>query len=221
MTWVAGIDEAGRGPVLGSMIVCAFAAKKEDETLLKKMGVKDSKMLTAARRKELFPEILKIGKAAVIEDTAKQLNEEMKRLSLNDIEALKMAAALVDLEAQVKLDTIYIDSPDPVLSTFERRIRRYYKGPAKIVCAHKADQKYPVVSAASVVAKVTRDAGIDKLKKQFGEDIGTGYSHDERTISFLKRHWGNKSHPVHEHIRTHWATAKNLSITQFKLDGYL
>lgn len=236
MAWIAGIDEAGRGPVIGSMIVCAYACNEENESELLKLGVKDSKMLTAQKREELYDPILALGKASVVERTAADLNLAMDRASLNDIEAKQMAEALKGLETTVQgsgkktkkahatpnpIERAYIDTPDPTLSTFERRLKRFYKGTTKLVLSHKADQKYPVVSAASVIAKVTRDATIQKIKDEVGEDFGSGYSHDARTVAFLKAHWTDKSHPMHAHVRSHWATAKNLNVKQFKLDGFL
>ncbi|MBI4360755.1 hypothetical protein HY572_03205, partial [Candidatus Micrarchaeota archaeon] len=95
------------------------------------------------------------------------------------------------------------------------------KGTADLVCAHKADQLYPVVSAASILAKVTRDEKLQEIKELVGEDFGSGYSHDEKTISFLKRHWKDKTHPIHGFVRSQWATAKNLSVSQFKLDEFV
>lgn len=226
------------------MVVCAYACAEENEAELRKLGVKDSKMLTAQKREELYEPILQLGKASIIERTAAELNAAMDRASLNDIEAQQMAEALDKLENKIasekprrqkkqgrtrtnaanpnaELDAVYIDTPDPTLSTFERRLKRFYHGNAKLILSHKADQKYPVVSAASIIAKVTRDARIDELKALVGEDFGSGYSHDERTISFLQKHWPNKAHPVHAHVRQKWATAKNLSIKQFKLDGFI
>jgi len=221
MVWIAGIDEAGRGPVIGSMIVCAYACAEKDQDELKKLGVKDSKVLTAAKRRELYEQILALGKATLVECTAADINAGMKRHSLNDIEAKQMAEALIELEKQAEFESAYIDTPDPMLATYERRLKRVYKGTAKLVCRHKADALYPVVSAASVLAKVTRDAGIEALKQAFGEDFGSGYSHDERTIAFLQKHWTDKSHPVHAHVRQKWATVQNLNVRQFKLDGFL
>lgn len=216
------------------MVVCAYACSEENEAELLKLGVKDSKMLTAEKRRALFDPILALGKASIVERTAAELNTAMDRASLNDIEAQQMADALTQLEKNLgaektkktkkstaTLHSVFIDTPDPTLATYERRLKRVYNGNAKLVLSHKADQKYPVVSAASIIAKVTRDARIDELKALVGEDFGSGYSHDERTISFLQKHWTNKAHPVHAHVRTHWATAKNLSIKQFKLDGFL
>lgn len=234
MVWVAGIDEAGRGPVLGSMIVCAYACAEESQDELKKLGVKDSKLLSAEKRRDLYGQILSLGKASIVECTAADLNAAMLRRSLNDIEAQAMATALTQLEknnptsktkkqnkAAPAFESVFIDTPDPTLATYERRLKRFYKGSANLVCRHKADTLFPVVSAASVLAKVTRDAGIERLKAEFGEDFGSGYSHDERTIAFLQKHWTNKSHPMHAHVRQQWATAKNLSIRQFKLDGFI
>ncbi len=235
---------------MGNLVVCAYACQEENQAELTKIGVKDSKMLTAQKRRDLFDQILSIGKASIVERTAADLNVSMKRFSLNDIEAQQMAEALEQLEKTIPfeagkmkmehhgkkeknrkkttlknandvLDAVYIDTPDPTLSTYERRMKRFYTGGAKLVLSHKADQKYPVVSAASVLAKVTRDASIQRLKDEFGEDFGSGYSHDARTIAFLQKHWTNKAHPMHAHVRQQWATAKNLNIRQFKLDGFI
>ncbi|HLD75412.1 MAG TPA: hypothetical protein VI874_00205, partial [Candidatus Norongarragalinales archaeon] len=160
---------------------------------------------------------------SLVEATASELNVSMKRLSLNDIEAQKMAQALVALEKNVSgsLVQVFIDSPDPVLSTYERRLRRYYHGSAELVCDHKADQKYPVVSAASVLAKVTRDTLVDRISLEIGESVGSGYSHDERTIALLRRLWKEKDHPVQKYVRREWQTAKNLAVSQFKLEKFL
>lgn len=221
MVWIAGMDEAGRGPVVGSLVVCAYAIEEEKELLLRKLRVRDSKQLTKEQREALAPRLLQAGRAALVENTATELNQLMKRYSLNDIEAMKMAAALHALEENVRLDRVFVDSPDPVLDTFNKRLRKYYKGPAELLCDHKADQKYPVVSAASVVAKVARDEGIKKIVEEVGEDFGSGYSHDERTIAFLKKHWKDKAHPIHKYVRSEWETAKKLKVIQFKLDQFL
>lgn len=217
---IVGVDEAGRGPVLGPMVLCAYSIDRKKEAKLKELGVKDSKLLSAARREALLPEILKLGKAFVVVVTALELNDLMKRLSLNDIEAMKVAEALSELKLP-KSSEVFIDSPDPVLETFKKRIQQYYKGKAELVCDHKADVKYPVVSAASIVAKVRRDAEIAKIAGEVGEDIGSGYSHDEKTISFLKSHWKDKSHPVHKYARTEWETVKRLKVLQFKLREFM
>ncbi|MBI2446186.1 ribonuclease HII [Candidatus Micrarchaeota archaeon] len=225
MVWIAGIDEAGRGPVLGDMVVCAYACQEESEAELRALGVKDSKMLTAQKREELYEPILALGKASLVQRTAAELNTAMTNASLNDIEAQQMAEALKNLEKKAgrknAIERAFVDTPDPTLSTFERRLKRFYKGSTRLVLSHKADQKYAVVSAASVIAKVTRDAMIQRLKDDVGEDFGSGYSHDARTVAFLQKHWTNKAHPMHAHVRQHWTTAKNLNIRQFKLDGFL
>ncbi len=223
MEWIAGIDEAGRGPVLGSMVVCAYAVPRPKNEELAATGVKDSKQLSRKKREELAPELMKMGKHVLVESTAAELNVSMKRLSLNDIEAQKMAQALSELEKNVSgtVTQVYIDTPDPVLSTFERRLRRYYHGTAELVLSHKADRKFPVVSAASVLAKVTRDTLVDRISLEIGESVGTGYSHDERTITLLRRLWKEKDHPVQKYVRREWSTAKNLSVSQFKLDKFV
>ncbi len=222
MALLAGCDEAGRGPVIGPLVVCAFACDATGQDRLREMGVKDSKLLSAQKRESLFEALSVIGKHALVEVSVSDLNARMgARESLNDIEADAMAQALSAIGKTGGFQTAFIDCPDPVLATYQKRLRRFYAGKGELVCAHKADQLYPVVSAASILAKVTRDARISEIKALVGENFGSGYSHDERTVAFLKRHWKDKSHPIHAFVRSEWATAKNLAVTQFKLDGFL
>ncbi|MBI4360345.1 ribonuclease HII, partial [Candidatus Micrarchaeota archaeon] len=159
------MDEAGRGPVIGPLVVCAFAAEEERQSDLTALGVKDSKMLSAQKRGALFAVLPSLGEFALVELSPKTLNERMKkRESLNDIEADAMAEALTSLEKKTGFEKAFVDCPDPVLSTYQKRLRKFYKGTADLVCAHKADQLYPVVSAASILAKVTRDEKLQEIK---------------------------------------------------------
>ncbi|MDP2717946.1 MAG: ribonuclease HII [Candidatus Micrarchaeota archaeon] len=207
---------------MGPMVVCAFACEDSEQERLKEMGVKDSKLLTAKKRESLFQELSAMGHHALVEVTVSELNARMKaRESLNDIEAQAMAQALSAVAKKDAFETAFIDCPDPVLQTYQKRLKRFYRGNGALVCAHKADLLYPVVSAASILAKVTRDARLSEIKEKVGADFGSGYSHDARTVDYLKAHWRDKNHPIHGHVRSEWATAKNLSITQFKLDGFV
>ncbi|MFH1285230.1 MAG: ribonuclease HII, partial [Candidatus Micrarchaeota archaeon] len=177
MVLIAGADEAGRGCVIGPLVLCIAYCKKEDEQKLKKMGAKDSKELSPSRREELKPMIEKICKFSLISITARELNELMNTYSLNEIEAMKIGEALTSLEKD-KISAIYVDSPDTVKERFTKRITKYYKGSAKIVSDHKADAKYPIVSAASILAKTARDSAIESIKKELNYDFNSGYTSD-------------------------------------------
>ena len=220
MSFSIGVDEAGRGPVIGSMFIAAYAIEDELLDELKKLGVKDSKLLTKGKREELYPKLMEIGKAEFVEINAEEITTLMrKRISLNEIEAIKAASAIEKLQKTLgEVTAIYVDSPDPVPSKFGIRLRKYFKPKGRLVCENKADFRYPVVGAASIVAKVLRDNSIEEIKKLVNHDIGTGYSHDERTIAFLKKNISRKD--VEKHVRHTWATAKNLKQTQVKLADF-
>lgn len=192
---------------------------------MREMGVKDSKLLTESQRNKLRGKLEEFGKFVVKSISAEELTEKMrKRVSLNDIEAQAISEMLRALGGKAKISKVLVDSPDPIASKFEKRIRKYFDHEFEIVCEHKADLHYPVVGAASIMAKTTRDAQIVEIKNVLREygledwDFGTGYSHDERTIAFLKKH---HSLPVLQpFIRHQWQTAKNLKTTQMDLSKF-
>lgn len=201
---IAGIDEAGRGCVIGPMVLAIAVADRK--TLFE--GVKDSKMLSPKQRESLIGMIREnCIEYKVIKASVEQINTFMgKKISLNEMEAMEMGAGLNSLKKDP--DVVYIDAPDPNEDKFRKRVEKYYTGSARIVAEHFADKKYPIVSAASILAKVERDAEIGRIKKELGYDFGSGYSSDERTINFLKEHiFDNK---VLKHVRIKWRTVDDL-----------
>lgn len=222
---IAGVDEAGRGPVIGPLVLCAFAVAESAQQQLKKMGVRDSKLLTAGQREKLRDKLEQAGEFVVKKISAEELTQLMKRkISLNEIEAKSISEMLRELGGKKVLEKAYVDAPDPVASKFEKRIRKYFDHEFQIVCEHKADVRYPVVGAASIIAKTERDAEIAEIKNFLKDggvedwDFGTGYSHDERTIGFLKEY---HSLPLLQpFIRHQWETAKKLKFTQLDLAKY-
>ncbi len=208
------------------MVLCAFAIAPERESELREMGVRDSKELTAEKREKLAEKLFELGDCVVRKLSAAEITQLMRRrVSLNDIEAKEISTALQELGGKKVLSKVFVDSPDPVASKFERRIRRHFRHSFEIVCEHKADSRYAVVGAASIIAKVERDAGIAEIKKFLRKeagveaDFGTGYSHDEKTIKFLKKYRGLPE--LQEFIRHQWATAKNLKYEQIDLGKFL
>ncbi|MEM2974283.1 MAG: ribonuclease HII, partial [Candidatus Micrarchaeia archaeon] len=168
---VAGVDEAGRGPVIGPLVIAVVTVEKEKEQYLKSIGIKDSKMLSPEKREELAKEICRLCKCHIIKITAKQLNSWMKVKSLNQIEADAIADLIFHLPELNKIESIYIDSPDPDAKKFVWRMNLSKKIKEKIHASHKADVKFPVCSAASIVAKTARDAEIEKIKMELGCDF--------------------------------------------------
>jgi ribonuclease HII len=185
---------------------------------LKKIGVKDSKLLTPKKREQLFGKITSIcNEFVVMKTTANSLNEEMKKHSLNEIEAMELGKALSLLKTPPEV--VYIDSPDTIAKRFCTRIRKYHAGGEELICEHKADFNYPICSAASIIAKVERDAVIGEIKKELGCDFGSGYTSDDRTIDFLKKNFHRAE--IHKYIREEWETINNLKqrkLSEFDAD---
>jgi ribonuclease HII len=202
---ILGIDEAGRGPVIGPMVIGGVLLDEKKETALRKMGAKDSKMLSPEKREKLEPKIRKMAvEVHFIVIPASEIDEKRKRISLNELEAMKMAELIEKFEN--KPDKIIIDLPDPDGSKFIKRIEKYVNLDSDVVAEHKADVNYVEVSAASIVAKVERDRQITELEKKHGIKLKTGYSHDPFTIEFLEKLDGD--YP--DFVRKSWNTAKRI-----------
>jgi len=208
--FLAGMDEAGRGCVFGPLVLCVAVVDDGREHELKEMGAKDSKMLSLLQREKLYPQVKGVfADHACVHISAQMLNELMLQVSLNEIEAMKAAEALNLMN--VKPRKIIADSPDGDVSRFAKRIKSYLNGDAagiEIVAEHKADVNHPIVSAASIIAKVERDRELEKIKGELGFDFGSGYCSDPRTIEFLKP---NLHVPqVMKYVRTRWSTVDKL-----------
>ena len=183
---VAGVDEAGRGCVIGPLVVAGVSVTEENLPFLVELGVKDSKLLTAKKREALYPEILKLTANYHVlkvppSEIDKVVHSERRLHRLNRLEAQTMAKVIEAL----KPDEAYVDAADVVAHRFGNHVRECLTCKVRIVSRHKADRTYPVVSAASIIAKVERDREIANLKVDFG-DFGSGYLTDERTFGFLK-----------------------------------
>ncbi len=204
---ICGIDEAGRGPVIGPLILCGVCFEESQLTFLKEIGVRDSKKLSPKRRKELAKTIKdNCLSFEIINVSAKEIDKrETDRITLNRLEELKMA----DIINKLKPDVIYIDAADVNEERFGKSIERSLDySPNKIISKHRADDTFPIVSAASIIAKDTRDGVIDKFKQKYG-DIGSGYPSDKRTTDFL-RNWIKKNKNFPPFVRISWETTKKI-----------
>ncbi|MBE0518003.1 MAG: ribonuclease HII [Thermoplasmata archaeon] len=200
---ICGVDEAGRGPVIGPLVVCGVAVKTED--VLRKIGVKDSKKLTASRRETIAPLIREVAKVEVVEVSAEEIDALRESMTMNVLEARVFATIIERLSPEIA----YLDAADANEAEFDRVVRSQMRCGARTYSRHKADELFPVVSAASVIAKVTRDARIKEIESDIGEPIGSGYTSDPKTISFMKN-WIGKKGSCPPHTRKSWSTAKNL-----------
>jgi ribonuclease HII len=207
---VAGIDEAGRGPVIGPMVICLAITDKENEKMLRDIGVKDSKLLSPEKRQQLSDKIKEICKVHFVIITAKKINEQMKNKSLNEIEAnyIEKLIRSIDEKTMNEIEKIYIDVPDPVPIKFLRRLKLKREIVEKIHPSHKADVRFPICSAASIIAKVIRDEQIEKIKEELQCDFGNGYTHDPLTIECLKKNIDNKQ--WQKYLRMKWDTVKKI-----------
>jgi ribonuclease HII len=213
-----GIDDAGRGPVIGPMLLAGVLMRKEAAEEVKKLGVMDSKLLTPKKREDLIETIKTKSLASFFKIiTPSEIDTGFgEGYNLNEVEAI--AAAMIINELVTKLSVqqretvkIIIDCPSVNTAKWKEQVIKYLKEKKlNISCEHKADFNHPVVSAASIIAKVTRDAEIEKIKKQIGIDFGSGYPSDPKTIDFLKK---NHSNFKKERIfRESWATWKEVAL---------
>ncbi len=204
---IAGCDEAGRGCIIGPLVIAVVSVDTEKEKELKAIGVRDSKELSQKKREELAEKIEEIAKDIVVFKVGPCKIDTFRKqgVDLNRIEAMKFADGLRILKPQ----KAFIDAPDTNLPKFTAFMEKLVGGDVKIIARHKADRDFPVVSAASIIAKVEREAEIGKLKNEHG-DFGTGYTSDEKTMEWL-RNWlkSNKNFPEGL-VRKSWVTHKTL-----------
>lgn len=188
------------------MIIAGVLMRAEDEAKLRKLGVRDSKLLTPAKREQLAKEVRKIAvEVHVAEVSAAEIDKERKKMSLNELEALVIAGLFKSFKNAP--DLLVVDAPDTDASSFLRRVRKYAPVTCKTVFEHKADVKYPAVSAASVIAKTVRDERVRALEKKHGVVLGTGYPHDPLAIKFLEECAERGKCP--DFVRKSWITTQN------------
>jgi ribonuclease HII len=206
---VVGVDDAGRGAVIGPLVIAGVLVNEKDLSRLKELGVKDSKRLSPRRREQLAEEIKKLAlKYHIVKLTPAEIDKVVetgrKLHRLNRLEAQTMAKVI----AALKPDVAYVDASDVLADRFKRHIAESLPPEVQIVSEHKADAKYPVVSAASIIAKVERDRAIAELQERHG-NMGCGYPTDPKTIEFLES-WIQKFGSYPEFVRKSWKPAKRL-----------
>lgn len=203
---VAGIDEAGRGAVIGPLVVCGVSLEESKVQMLRKIRVRDSKELSPKRREHLAKAIEKIAKDIMILKVSPCVidNRKAEGLNLNQLEAIKFA----DIINYLKPDKVFIDSPDVNTMKLRAFVKKMLKEEAELVVEHHADKNHPEVSAASIIAKVERDNEMKLLSRKYGQ-MGSGYPSDERATNWLKS-WiaNNKTFP--EFVRRSWVTIELL-----------
>ena len=211
---VTGIDEAGRGALVGPMVICGLTVEKNIVKKLKKLGVRDSKTLTPKNRELLYKKIkdtiqTESAVSSIIPISVPSCKIDGYRnnhVNLNTIEIRTM----VEIINMCGGTEIYIDALTSRPKHFKKVIKDHIDNKKiKIIAENNADKKYPIVSAASIIAKVERDRAIEEIKKRVGVDFGVGYPSDERTVEFVEGFIKSRK-KLPSYVRKTWVTTQML-----------
>jgi len=209
MTLILGIDDAGRGPVLGPMALAGVIIKEKDNNTLTTWGAKDSKLLTPKQRKEIKQKIISNFEYHVETSSPKEIDEHK---NLNLLEAEKAAKIINTLTKNLSQKIkVIIDCPSINIQSWTNDVQKLIENPKNIQlsCEHKADIHHPAVSAASIIAKEKREDEIYKLKQLLNIDFGSGYPADPKTKKFIQENFNNSKYK--NIIRHSWNTIKKLT----------
>lgn len=203
---VAGVDEAGKGPVLGPMIVAGVVMEENRLPELQLLGVRDSKILSQIRRNYLSAKIKEIAATYyILEISAVQIDEMRKIMTMNQL----MVVAHTKVLENLRPDRAYLDAADVLEERFQTNVKKKYDGSIEVIAKHKADATYPIVAAASILAKVHRDRIIRDMEREMGMVLGSGYPSDPRTRKFLEC-WMKSHEDLPDIARHSWKTSENL-----------
>jgi len=207
---ICGIDEAGRGAVLGPMVIAGVLLDEKNLAKLQSIGVRDSKELVRESREELFEKIVEICRFRIYMIDAWSIDYFRERnVNLNQIEVIFFSRILSEFVP----DKAYIDSPSINMEKIKNLLEASLLNKCELIVETEADKKYPVVSAASIIAKVTRDWIIDSIREYIGCEIGSGYMGDPDTVKFIERVVEEKLlniAPYYKIIRRTWEPVERL-----------
>jgi ribonuclease HII len=207
MTILMGVEEAGRGPVIGPLVMAGVSIDEKDLPMLKKLGVKDSKQLSPLQRETLFDKIIAVVKDFKIKIiSASQVDDALNDpyMNLNWLEAKVSADIINELDG----NKVTLDCPSTNIEAYRDYVKKLLNKKnekIELIAEHKADENYVEVAAASILAKVTRDREIEKLKEKYNIQFGSGYPADPRTKEFLE-----KNHNKYPIFRKTWKSYKNV-----------
>ena len=201
---ILGIDEAGRGSVLGPLVVAGVVVPEKMEKVLERMGVKDSKRLVPHRRTILSRKLRKMFDYEIVVISAREIDEmRAEGINLNEIEKNAMESILL----KMKPEKAIVDAVDVKAERFQDNLCS--DTGVNVIAEHKADDKYIEVSAASIIAKAERDAQIAEINKEFIKSggIGSGYPSDPKTKEFLTNYTYDE---MPDFVRRSWATVAKM-----------
>jgi ribonuclease HII len=205
---ICGADEAGRGPVIGPLVVAGVLVENDSE--LVRIGACDSKQCTPHQREILAKQIKDVvDHYEILVIPASDIGNLRKEMTLNELEVCMFTKVIEKL----KPDVCYVDAADVNEGRFGREILARLTWRPKMISKHKADATYPIVGAASIIAKTTRDDLVRQIAKELEKKLplrlGSGYPADPFTKKFLKT-WINTYGDLPPHVRRSWDTAQQL-----------
>ena len=218
---IGGVDEAGRGSIIGPLVIAGISIKQDRIMDLHHVGVRDSKILTAKARTSLFAIVSEmVDSLCIYKIDCSVIDENVFSKGLNKLEAETMAYVIDNLKA----DMVYVDSCDTDPGRYKHYIEsRLITSKSKLYSMHHADSLNIVVSAASIIAKFVRDGEIQEIRKTHC-NIGSGYPSDVKTMRFI-RNWVSEYKCAPRFARKSWRPLREMleevstyKITQFNLD---
>lgn len=190
---------------MGPLVVGAFCLPEDRLDELVELGAKDSKALSPRARERVYAGLGSLGTCRQVVLSPRTIDRAVVHGRLNELEA----EAFARLVRELAPDVAYVDACDPNERRFGRKVARLAGGSRRIISRHHADRDFPVVGAASIVAKVQRDRAVAELREELGEDLGSGYPSDERTIRFVRSSLATRK-DVPDWVRGSWATMQRV-----------
>jgi len=218
MALILGVDEAGRGPVVGDLILAGVLMDNKKIDSLGTIGVKDSKLLTHINRIKICGKIKEmVDDFRIIRVKPLEIDKavESKSMNLNWLEARKTAEIINELEP----DKVYLDCPSPNIDKYVDYLKDLIEDDSiEIIAKHKADRDFLIVGAASILAKCEREVVVEEIEKMTCQSIGTGYPSNLICQKFLRENWDK--YP--EIFRKSWVTWRDhkTAVLQKKLDEF-
>ncbi len=204
--FLGGIDEAGRGSIIGPLVIAGISFDSGKMDLLKNMNITDSKKINPKKREVLFDKIFNICDSVFIcKINCSTIDKFVKLNNLNKLESKFMTIVADNIHA----DKIIVDSCDVNPFRFQQEIKKNITNKKiSIYSYHKADLDNIFVSCASIIAKVTRDSEIEKIKKKIKNDFGSGYPSDPKTKRFIQGNDFGKNSK--NYVRYSWRPIKEI-----------
>lgn len=205
---VLGLDEAGRGPVIGSMFIGGYMLEEDKNGFLEDLDVKDSKKLSDKKRDRIEEQLEEKGEKFLKEITAEEIDQLREVMSLNEIET----QAFADVIERAEPDKVILDLPEPNAERYIKKVKAELPASLQdieIIAEHGADDTYPIVSAASIVAKTRRERHVEELHEKYGCDFGSGYPHDPPVKEFLRKYFSENGE-LPSDTRMSWSSSQKI-----------